>query len=88
MRYDGLIIVFLIPTVTGLYFVSKNNRYANSVSIMISSVLLVGPLLLALTNITTQPYRSIPLVVFCAIGIGMILANQKEKVRLVSKNSR
>ena len=88
MRYDGLIVVFLIPTVTGLYFVSKNNRYANSVSIMISSVLLVGPLLLALTSITTQPYRFIPLIVFCAIGIGMILTNQKEKARQVSKNSR
>ena len=88
MRYDGLVVVFLIPIVTGLYLISKKNQYANSVSIMISSVLLAGPLLLALTSITTQPYRFIPLIVFCAIGIGMILANQKEKVRLVSKNSR
>ena len=88
MRYDGLVVLFLIPIVTGLYFISKKNQYANSVSIMISSVLLTGPLLLALTDITTQPYRFIPLVVFCAIGIGMILANQKEKVRQVSKNSR
>ena len=81
MRYDGLIVVFLIPIVTGLYLISKKNQYANSVSIMISSSLVVGPLLLALTNITTQPYRFIPLVVFCAIGVGMVLANQKEKVR-------
>ena len=88
MRYDGLVVVFLIPIVTGLYLISKKNQYANSVSIMISSVLLVGPLLLAFTNVTTQPYRFIPLIVFCAIGIGMILANQKEKVRQVSKNSR
>ena len=81
MRYDGLVVLFLIPIVTGLYFISKKNQYANSVSIMISSVLVGGPLLLALTNITTQPYRFIPLVVFCAIGVGMVLANQKEKVR-------
>ena len=81
MRYDGLVVVFLLPIVTGLYLISKKNQYANSVSIMISSSLVVGPLLLALTNITTQPYRFIPLVVFCAIGVGMVLANQKEKVR-------
>jgi hypothetical protein len=81
MRYDGLVVVFLLPIITGLYLISKKNQYANSVSIMISSVLMGGPVLLALTDITTQPYRLIPLVVFCAIGIGMILANQKEKAR-------
>ena len=81
MRYDGLIVVFLIPIVTGLYVISKKNHYANSVSIMISGALVVNPLLLLLTTITTQPYRFIPLVVFCAIGVGMVLANQKEKVR-------
>ena len=81
MRYDGLVVVFLLPIITGLYLISKKNQYANSVSIMISRVLMGGPVLLALTDITTQPYRLIPLVVFCAIGIGMILANQKEKAR-------
>ena len=46
MRYDGLIMVFLIPTIIGLYVISKNNRYANSVSIMISGVIISNPILL------------------------------------------
>ena len=91
MRYDGLIMTFLIPTIIGLYIVSKNNRYANSVSIMISGVLISNPLLLAMTELTSQPYRFIPLVIFFAIGIGMILTNQKDKERIakeVSKTSK
>ena len=91
MRYDGLIMIFLIPTITGLYFISKNNKYANSVSIMISGILISNPLLLAMTDYTSQPYRLIPLVVFFAIGVGMILTNQKDKektVKEVSKKSR
>ena len=90
MRFDGLIIVFLIPTVIGLYFVSKKIRYANTVSIMISGVLISNPLLLAMTDITSQPYRFIPLVVFFAIGVGMLLTNQKEEetVKQISKKSK
>ena len=88
MRYDGLIIAFLIPTIAGLYFISKNNRYANTVSIMISGVLISNPLLLAMTDFTSQPYRFIPIVVFFAIGVGMILANQKDKEKTVKEVSR
>jgi len=91
MRYDGLIMVFLIPTIIGLYIISKNNKYANNVSIMISGVLITNPLLLAMTDYTSQPYRFIPLVIFFAIGVGMILTNQKDKektVKQVSKKSK
>ena len=60
---------------------------------MISVVLISNPLLLAMTDITSQPYRFIPLVVFFAIGVGMLLTNQKEekidkKIKRVSKNSK
>jgi len=88
MRYDGLVVVFLIPTVVGLYFLSKNNKYANSVSIMISGVLISNSLLLGLTNVSTQPYRFIPLVIFFAIGVGMILTNQRKESKQVSKKSK
>lgn len=87
MKYDVLIVVFLLPVITGLYFISKKNRYANSVSIMISGILISNPILLAMTTVTTMPYRSIILVVFFAIGAAMILANQKEDVKQVSKKS-
>ena len=61
------------------------DRYANTVSIMISWSLISSPLLLALTEVSTQPYRWIPLVVFCAIGAAMILTNQKNEPKQVSK---
>ena len=88
MRFDGLVIVFLVPIITGLYLISKNNQYANTVSIMISWNLMAGPLLLVLTEVSTQPYRWIPVVVFFAIGAAMILTNQKKESKQVSKKSR
>ena len=93
LRFDGFVVVFLIPTIIGLYAISKNNRYANSVSIMISGVIISNPLLLAMTEITSQPYRFIPLLIFLAIGVGMILTRKKEpediqKTKRVSKKSK
>ena len=93
LRFDGFVVVFLIPTIIGLYAISKNNRYANSVSIMISGVIISNPLLLAMTEITSQPYRFIPLLIFLAIGIGMILTRKKEpedtqKIKRLSKKSK
>ena len=73
LRFDGFVVVFLIPTIIGLYLISKNNRYANSVSIMISGVIISNPILLAMTDITSQPYRFIPLLIFLAIGVGLSL---------------
>ena len=93
LRFDGFVVVFLIPTIIGLYLISKNNRYANSVSIMISGVIISNPLLLAMTEITSQPYRFIPLLIFLAIGVGMILTRKKEpeetqKIKRLSKKSK
>ena len=93
LRFDGFVVVFLIPTIIGLYAISKNNRYANSVSIMISGVIISNPLLLAMTEITSQPYRFIPLLIFLAIGVGMILTRKKEpedtqKIKRLSKKSK
>jgi len=93
LRFDGFVVVFLIPTIIGLYVISKNNKYANSVSIMISGVIISNPILLAMTEITSQPYRFIPLLIFLAIGVGMILTRKKEpediqKTKRVSKSSK
>ena len=93
LRFDGFVVVFLIPTIIGLYLISKNNRYANSISIMISGVIISNPILLAMTDITSQPYRFIPLLIFLAIGVGMILTRKKEpedtqKIKRVSKKSK
>jgi hypothetical protein len=89
MRFDPLIVVLLLPTIVGLFFISKKNTYANSISIMISGILLTNPLLVAITTITSMPYRFIPLVIFMAIGIGMIIANgmnSEKEDSIVEKN--
>ena len=75
MRFDGLVIIFLLPIITGLFLVSKKNKYANNISIIISGILFTNPLLLAITDITSQPYRFIPLIIFFAIAVGIILSN-------------
>jgi hypothetical protein len=89
MRFDPLIVVLLLPTIVGLFFISKKNTYANSISIMIAGVLLTNPLLVAITTITSMPYRFIPLLIFMAIGIGMIIANgmnSEKEDNVVEKN--
>jgi hypothetical protein len=75
MRFDGLVVIFLLPIIIGLFLVSKKNRYANNISIIISGILFTNPLLLAMTDITSQPYRFIPLIIFFAIAVGIILSN-------------
>ncbi len=90
MRFDWLSVVFLLPIIIGLFLISKNNSHANSISIMISGILLSNPLLVGLMELTNQPYRFIPLVVFLAIAIGMIVGtiieNGKNSNTVVKKS--
>jgi cell division ATPase FtsA len=79
MRFDSIIVIFLIPVIVGLFFLAKNNRYANSISIMISGILITNPVLMAITEITSQPYRFIPLIIFFAVGAGMLISNNQSK---------
>ena len=77
MRFDIVIILFLLPLVFGLFLRSKNNKHANSILILVVGVLLSAPLLTGMTDQTNQPYRFIPLVVFFAIGIGMLFSRTR-----------
>jgi hypothetical protein len=77
MRFDIVIILLLLPLVFGLFLRSKNNKHANSILILVVGVLLSAPLLTGITDQTNQPYRFIPLVVFFAIGIGMLFSRTR-----------
>ena len=77
MRLDVIIVIFLLPLIVGLFLVSKNNRYANSILILLAGTLLSAPLVTGLTDMTNQPYRFLPLIAFFSIGVGMIFANRK-----------
>ena len=76
IRHDGLIVLFILPLVFGLFMVSKRSRYANSIMLMIAGMLVIVPLISGFTEITNQPYRFVPLVFFFAIGVGTLLSKR------------
>ncbi len=75
LRFDVLVTLFLIPLIVGLFIASrKGYRHADSVLVMIGIFLLTAPFLTGFTNMTNQPYRFMPLVVFFAMGVGVLLS--------------
>ena len=77
LRFDGLIMLFLIPLIVGLFLASKKGvKHAESFMILIAGILLISPIITGFTNQTNQPYRFIPLIVFFAIGVGILLSKK------------
>jgi len=76
IRHDGLVILFVLPLVFGLFMVSNRSRYANSIMLMISGMLVITPLISGFTEMSNQPYRFVPLVFFFAIGVGTLLSKR------------
>lgn len=75
MRFDLIVTLFLFPLVIGLFIASRHGyKHADSVLVMIGVFLLTAPILTGFTNMTNQPYRFIPLVVFFAVGVGVLLS--------------
>lgn len=75
LRFDVLLVLFLLPLVVALYFKSKNGRKeATGITIMIAGMLLIPPLLTGTLNYNIMPYRYIPLIVFFSIGIGVLFS--------------
>ena len=80
MRFDVITILFLVPLMFGLFIKSKSNRYANSISILITGVLFTAPLLTGITDQTNQPYRFLPIIIFFAVGVGILFSKVNPKV--------
>ncbi len=77
LRYDGIVLTLTLPLVVGLYLLSRRGLIqADSIMIIIMGMLLAVPLLPALTIMTIQPYRFVPLVVFFAIGVGILFSKR------------
>jgi hypothetical protein len=78
LRFDGLIMLFMIPLMVGLFLVSRTGvKHGESIMVLISGMLLIAPILTGFTNQTNQPYRFVPLVVFFAIGVGVLLSKRQ-----------
>ena len=77
LRSDGAVMLFTIPLMVGLFIVSKSGiKHGESMMVLISGMLLIAPILTGFTNQTNQPYRFVPLVVFFAIGVGVLLSKR------------
>jgi len=86
-RFDGLILVFLLPLTVGLYITStKGIKQADSILVLILGMLLLAPIISGFTTYTNGPYRFIPLVIFFAIGVGTLLS--KSEITIKKKMSR
>ena len=77
-RLDGLILVFLIPLTVGLFIASRNGvSQADSIMFLIMGMLLTAPLIGGFfSNFINVPYRFVPMIVFFAIGVGLLLSKR------------
>jgi len=74
-RYDGLIVVFLLPLVVCLFLASKKGiSNANAILVLIGGIILLIMFLPSLTGLGNTPYRILLLVFFFAIGVGTLLS--------------
>ena len=77
LRFEGLVLIFILPLIVGLFIASRNRiQHADSMMAFIGGILLITPLLTGFTEITNQPYRFVSLVVFFAIGVGVLLTKR------------
>jgi len=78
LRFDGLILMLFIPCIIILF--RKTGQIAKSVNLIFVGIImsiLSQPIMYSLIEMTLQPYRFIPLIVFSAISIGIIFSNSK-----------
>jgi hypothetical protein len=80
MRFDYITVLFLLPLTVMLFFASRRGiLHEDSILIFILSILLISPILPTFTDQTNQPYRFVSLVVFFAIGVGVLLSKRTRK---------
>lgn len=81
MHLDSMLVLVILPLTVGLFIKSKQGiKEADSILILMFGTLLIGPLIALLTDFYfILPYRFVPLIVFFAIGVGIILSNKETK---------
>ena len=79
LRYDLIIVLSLLPLTLGLFFKfrKENSRKADSILVLILTALLAGPAISMFTDLYfILPHRFLPLIVFVAVGIGVLLSKK------------
>jgi len=79
LRFDYLVLMTILPLVIGLFIVARKGiREANSFLVLILGSMLAGPALVLFTDFyVILPYRFVPLIVFFAIGVGILLSKKE-----------
>jgi len=76
-RSDGLLLLFLLPLTVGLFIASRKGvLHADSIMFFILTMLLFSPFFGALTYASNPPYRFMPMIIFFAIGIGVLFSKR------------
>lgn len=76
---DYVVVCFLLPLIIALFILSKNgNQYADSIMMLITIMLISAPLLSALSINQNVAYRFVPLIVFFALGTGLVFSKKKD----------
>ncbi len=77
LRFDPLVLLFMLPLIVGLFFKSRHGfRESDSITFLILGMILSALLIPAFGTIGTTPYRLVPLVVFFAMGVGVLLSKK------------
>jgi len=77
LRFDPLVLVFILPLIVGLFFKSRHGfKESDSINFLILGMLLSAILIPAFSDAINAPYRFIPLIVFFAMGVGMLLSKK------------
>ena len=80
MRFDYITIIFILPVTVMLFFAARKGiLHADSMLVSILTILLTAPVLISTTDQTNQPYRFVSLVVFFAVGVGILLSKKTRK---------
>jgi hypothetical protein len=77
LRFDPLVVLFMLPLIVGLFFKSRSGfKEADSITFLILGMLLSAILIPALGATINAPYRFIPLIIFFAMGVGVLLSKK------------
>jgi len=77
LRFDPLVLLFMLPLIVGLFFKSRHGfKESDSINFLIFGIIISALFIPALGNSINAPYRFIPLIVFFAMGVGMLLSKK------------
>lgn len=77
LRYDLFIMMALLPVNFLLYKKSQQgHKHADSIQLLISGIFLTGSIMVGILNYQLNPYRLQPMIIFFAIGVGLLFSNK------------